>query len=69
MTVKELIEFLKTKPEELDVAYQCCSEHKILDQDEMEIKELKCPRPDGWIHDTWREEDVPKKKYLLMPGN
>lgn len=70
MTVQELVEFLKDLPAEMPVAYRCCSEKKILDKDALEIRDCKLPRDDGWIHDTWRdEENVPKQKYLVFPGN
>lgn len=67
MKVKELIEFLQTQPQELDVAYRCCSEQVILDKDDIVIEEACFPRPDGWIQD--KRPDMPYQKYLMFPGN
>lgn len=70
MTVKEFIEFLKTQPQDILVAYERCSEQCLLTKDEISIKKLKYPREDGWIHNTWRgEENEPLQEYLLLPGN
>ena len=67
MKVKELIEFLQTQPQELDVAYRICSEQSILDKNDIYIKECCFPRPDGWIQD--KRPDMPYQKYLMFPGN
>lgn len=67
MTVKELINFLKKQPQDLLVAYQCCSEQVLMRAAEIEVRELCEARPDGWIHDS--RDDKPKQKYLLFPGN
>jgi hypothetical protein len=67
MTVAELIEFLKTQPQDLQVAYKCYSEQALLEAKEIEIAEKCQPRLDGWIHD--KRPDMPTQKYLLFPGN
>ena len=67
MTVAELIEFLQTQPQDLQVAYQCFSEQVLLEAKEIEIAEKCQPRPDGWIQD--KRPDMPTQKYLLLPGN
>ncbi|HAD32186.1 MAG TPA: hypothetical protein DCE77_11475 [Methylophaga sp.] len=67
MKVSELIEYLKTQPQDLDVIYQCFSEQVMLDADEIEIIEACEPRPDGWIQD--KRDDMPTRKYLCFPGN
>lgn len=67
MTVSELIEFLQKQPQNLQVAYQCCSEQVLLEADEIQIAEKCEPRPDGWIHD--KRPDKPTQTYLLLPGN
>ena len=67
MTVAELIAFLQTQPQDLQVAYRCCSEQAVLDADQIYIAEKCQPRPDGWIHDERR--DKPTQRYLLFPGN
>ena len=67
MTVAELIAFLQTQPQELQVAYRCYSEQVLLDATEIEIAEKCSPRPDGWIQD--KRPDKPTQTYLLLPGN
>jgi len=67
MTVAELIEFLQKQPQNLQVAYRCCSEQVLLDADEITVKDMCEPRPDGWIHD--KRPDKPTQTYLLLPGN
>ena len=67
MTVKELIEILQTKPQDLQVAYRCYSEWSLLEADEIEIRALCNPRVDGWVHD--KRPDKPTQEYLTLPGN
>jgi len=67
MTVKELIEFLQTQPQEIQVAYRCCSEYDILDAKYIEIKELCAPRPDGWVQAA--RPDMQAFQYLCFPSN
>jgi hypothetical protein len=67
MNVAELIDFLKTQPQELQVAYKIFSEQCLLDPADIEIRELCLPRSDGWVQDA--RPDKPKQKYLLLPGN
>lgn len=67
MTVKELIEYLKTQPQDLPVAYRCMSEQLLLEEKEICVVELCLPRPDGWVHD--KRPDKPSQPYLLFPGN
>lgn len=67
MTVAEMIAFLQTQPQELQVAYRCCSEQVLLEADEIKIAEKCQPRPDGWIQD--KRPDKLTQMYLLLPGN
>lgn len=67
MTVKELIAFLSTQPQELEVAYRRYSEQCLLDPKGIELVELGEARPDGWVPDA--RPDKPTKAYLLFPGN
>lgn len=67
MKVSELIEFLKTQPQDLQVAYLKYSEQFLLAADEIEIKICGEPRADGWIHD--KRDDKPQQTYLMLPGN
>lgn len=67
MTVKELIEFLQTQPQDLQVAYKCCSEQCLLEAEEIAIEEQCEPRPDGWIQH--KRPDMPTQTYLMFPGN
>jgi hypothetical protein len=67
MNVAELIAFLQTQPQDLQVAYRCCSEQCLMEADEIRIAEACTPRPDGWIQD--KRPDKESQTYLLFPGN
>lgn len=67
ITVTELIEFLKEQPQDLMVAYCCCSEQVLLETKEIIIVDLCKPRPDGWVHDERPDKEI--ERYLLFPGN
>lgn len=67
ITVKELIEFLKSQPEDLLVVYSLFSEQCLLLADQISITELCYPRPDGWVPNP--RPDKPTQNYLLSPGN
>lgn len=67
MTVKELIKFLKKYPKDMKVAYKIFSEQCILEEDNIEVRELCSPRPDGWIQN--HRVDMPTEEYLVLPGN
>lgn len=67
MTVAELISFLQTQPQGLQVAYRCYSEQCLLEATEIKVVEECEPRPDGWIEN--RRDDKPTRKYLMFPGN
>ena len=67
MTVAELIAFLQAQPQDLPVAYRCCSEQLLLEPDDIRIEEACKPRPDGWIQD--KRPDKEAQTYLLFPGN
>lgn len=66
-TVSDLIEHLRTLPQNLPVAYRCCSEQCLLEFKDIEIEELCHPRPDGWIQN--KRPDMPSTPYLVLPGN
>jgi len=67
MTVSELIEFLKTQPQDLDVAYCKYSDACLLEASDIYPVEMGITRPDGWVHN--KRPDQPSKLYLLFPGN
>lgn len=67
MTVAELIAYLQTQPQDMQVAYRCFSEQCLLTVDEIEIYEGCAPRHDGWIQN--KRPDMPTQKYLLLLGN
>lgn len=79
MTVKELINFLKTQDQALDVVYEMCSEYRLLEAKDITTKKLSHPRPDGWVHDEniyiiienilTVEPKASNKAYLVLPGN
>ena len=66
MTVAELIEFLKTQPQDLPVAYRLWSEQKLLEPGRITTNQACLPRPDGWIQDF--RDDMPYQTYLMLPG-
>ncbi len=67
MTVKELIDILQGKPQNLQVAYRIYSEYCLLEPDDIGMRLLCAPRPDGWVHDA--RPDKPTQDYLVLPGN
>jgi len=67
ITVRELIEFLQTQPQEALVAYEMYSEQLALGIDDMKLVELCPPRPDGWIQN--KRPDIESQTYLVFPGN
>lgn len=67
MTVAELIAYLQTQPQDLPVAYRCCSEQVLLEAIDIKIAEECEPRSDGWIQD--KRPDKPTRTYLMFPGN
>lgn len=67
MTVAELVAYLQTHPQTLQVAYCCYSEMCLLESSEISILEACEPRPDGWIQ--YKRPDMPTQTYLLLPGN
>ena len=67
MTVKELIKFLQTQPQDLQVCYRLYSEQCLLNADDIYIQEFQPPRNDGWVHSA--RPDKPKQSYLVFPGN
>ena len=67
MTVSELIEFLKTQPQDVQVAYEIHSEQCLLETKAITLKELCEARPDGWVQD--KRPDKPTCMYLVFPGN
>lgn len=67
MKVYELIEFLKTQDQNLDIAYELHSEQCLLEIEQIKIETLCEPRVDGWIQN--KRPDMPGRKYLVFPGN
>jgi hypothetical protein len=62
MTVSELIELLKSQPQDLQVIYGIHSEYCLLEAGNIAITEQCEPRADGWV--ACRRPDKPKQKYL-----
>jgi hypothetical protein len=67
MTVRELIEHLKTLPGDMPVAYDRYSEQCLMEVNEITVQDLCHPREDGWIQD--KRPDMPTIKYVVFPGN
>ena len=67
MTVKELIEFLQTQPQDLPVAYCLHSEQALLEVEHISIQKCCLARPDGWVQNA--RPDMFAVDYLVFPGN
>lgn len=67
MKVHELIAFLQTQPQDIDVAYQCYSEQVLLRSDLIHVETLCAARADGWIENGRPDKDG--VRYLVFPGN
>ena len=67
MNVKELISFLKKKPQDLPVAYRIYSEQCLLDERDITIEENCVARPDGLVQQ--KRDDKKCCDYLMFPGN
>lgn len=67
MKVRELIEFLQTMPQDIDVAFCCYSEQMLMEVGDIDLMNGCPPRPDGWIQNERPDEE--KQQYLLFPGN
>ena len=67
MKVSELIAFLQTQPQYLEVVYRCYSELCLLEAKDIEIEEFGVARPDGWV--PYQRPDKPSQQYLAFPGN
>ena len=67
MKVSELIQFLQTQPQHLEVIYRCYSEYALLKTGDIEVGEA-CPvRDDDWV--AHQRPDKPTQTYLIFPGN
>lgn len=67
MTVAELIAYLQTQPQDIEVAYDIYSEHCLLKAKDIQLYEACEPRHDGWIQR--KRPDKPVRTYLMLPGN
>jgi len=67
MKVKDLIKFLERQNQEMLVAYEIYSEQCLLKEDNMNVKTLCEPRPDGWVAN--KRGDKPSVEYLVFDGN
>jgi hypothetical protein len=67
MKVAELIAFLQTQPQDLEVIYQCYSEYALVETRDIKVTKACQPRLDGWVHN--KRPDKPTQTYLAFPGN
>lgn len=67
MTVAELIEFLKTQPQDAPVAYCEYSYYSAMKPEDISMMELQVARIDGYVGD--RRPDKPTQQWLVFPGN
>ena len=67
MRVIDLIKYLQEMPPEMIIAYTCCSEQILMELEQITVKDMCFPRPDGWVQN--KRPDMPSQTYLLFPGN
>lgn len=67
MNVRELIKILETYPLDIPVVYSCFSEQLMIEEKDIEIKELCMAREDGWVAN--KRPDKASMHYLVLPGN
>ena len=67
MTVRELIAYLSTQPQDLQVVYQLYSEQCLLRTSDISVQKFCVARDDGWVHQA--RPDKPTQEYLVLPGN
>ena len=67
MNVEQLVAFLKTQPQDLQVIFECYSEFRLLEEGEILVREASIARQDGWVHS--KRPDKPSQVYLVFPGN
>lgn len=67
MTVSELIDFLKTQPQHLPVAYAIYSEYCLLQAADIQVKKLGSARADGWV--PYVRPNTGSVEYIVFPGN
>lgn len=65
MNVKELIEYLQTQPQDIQVAIEKFSDQLLLESKDICLFNACAPRPDGWIQSE--RPDMPTQTYLLFP--
>lgn len=65
MTVADLIEILKSKPQDMKVIYRQYSERTMLKEVNIEFEEGCEPEPDGWVQNA--RPDKPSQTYLCFP--
>ena len=68
LTVGELRKLLEEYPDSMPIAYSCCSEYVVLEEDDISAHEMYNNR--GYISHVYRAQDKPlARTYLLLPGN
>lgn len=65
MTVKDLITELMEYDLDTPVCYKQWSEHCLLDEGQLELRNFCEPRDDGWIHDF--RPDKATQPYVVLP--
>lgn len=74
ITVAELIEHLKTMPQDAPCIYRCCSDYSALRKDEVIYTEDKFETRNGMIHGEYKPwvrggEPPVYVKVVSFPGN
>lgn len=67
MTVRELIEFLKTQPQDALVAFCQYSDYTAMEAEHIDLMNLQSARVDGYVGEA--RPDKPTQQWLVFPGN
>jgi hypothetical protein len=67
ITVAQLIEYLRTLPQDAPVAYRLYSEQCLLELGQIDTPQLCIARPDGWVQNA--RPDEPSITYVVFQGN
>lgn len=67
MIVAELIEFLKTQPQDIPVAFEQYSDYTAMDFEFIYVRELQLARNDGYVGAA--RPDKSTQQWLVFPGN
>lgn len=67
MTVADLIDLLKTQPQDAIVAYNLYSDLSVMEPSQITLETHCVARNDRWVQRA--RPDKPSQLYLVFPGN